>query len=134
MPASITPPSEQPGQRIGHYKLLQQIGEGGFGVVWMAEQEQKGSKLLAIPHNSNLGNGAMFVPLNEDGSPLTASDAAFRAAMEPVVEITQHKGDSECRAGAADDGKRSPRPLSLKSSAGRLHAERDREILRRHPV
>jgi len=23
--------------RIGHYKLLEQIGEGGFGVVWMAE-------------------------------------------------------------------------------------------------
>ena len=40
IPTSITPLSEQPGERIGHYKLLQQIGEGGFGVVWMAEQEQ----------------------------------------------------------------------------------------------
>ena len=40
MPTEITPPSEQPGERIGHYKLLQQIGEGGFGIVWMAEQEQ----------------------------------------------------------------------------------------------
>ncbi len=29
---------EEPGQRIGPYKLLQQIGDGGFGVVWMAEQ------------------------------------------------------------------------------------------------
>ncbi|MEN9676665.1 MAG: Serine/threonine-protein kinase PknB, partial [Verrucomicrobiota bacterium] len=36
VPTSIAPPSEQPGQRIGHYKLLQQIGEGGFGIVWMA--------------------------------------------------------------------------------------------------
>ena len=24
---------------LGRYKLLQQIGEGGFGVVWMAEQQ-----------------------------------------------------------------------------------------------
>src|SRR5882724_4969332 len=31
---------EKPGDRIGHYKLLQQIGEGGCGVVFMAEQEE----------------------------------------------------------------------------------------------
>src|SRR5262245_26611698 len=29
---------EAPGSKIGRYKLLQQIGEGGFGVVYMAEQ------------------------------------------------------------------------------------------------
>ena len=52
-----------------------------------------GCDALAIPHNSNLSNGAMFVP--ESG----AADAAFRAAMEPLVEVTQHKGDSECRLG-----------------------------------
>ena len=34
------PPAEQPGTRIGPYKLLQQIGEGGCGVVYMAEQEE----------------------------------------------------------------------------------------------
>ncbi len=48
VPASITPPSEQPGQRIGHYKLLQQIGEGGFGIVWMAEQEQPVRRRVAL--------------------------------------------------------------------------------------
>src|SRR5438045_353089 len=32
--------SEQAGQRIGRYKLLQKIGEGGCGVVYMAEQEE----------------------------------------------------------------------------------------------
>ena len=33
------PLTEKPGDRIGRYKLLQQIGEGGCGVVYMAEQE-----------------------------------------------------------------------------------------------
>src|SRR5690242_4291808 len=30
----------QTGDKIGRYKLLQQIGEGGCGVVYMAEQEE----------------------------------------------------------------------------------------------
>src|SRR5438552_16516850 len=32
--------TEQIGTMIGRYKLLQQIGEGGFGVVFMAEQTE----------------------------------------------------------------------------------------------
>jgi hypothetical protein len=54
---------------------------------------------LAIPHNSNVSNGRMFAPENADGSQLTAADAATRAAMEPLVEIYQFKGSSECRPG-----------------------------------
>src|SRR5690348_1379650 len=37
--APVLSAGERPGDRIGHYKLLQQIGEGGYGVVYMAEQE-----------------------------------------------------------------------------------------------
>ena len=33
-------PAEKPGDRIGRYKILQRIGEGGCGVVYMADQEE----------------------------------------------------------------------------------------------
>src|SRR5882672_3226979 len=39
---------EKPGDRIGHYKLLQQIGEGGWGVVFMAEQEEPVRRRVAL--------------------------------------------------------------------------------------
>src|SRR6266436_5063194 len=44
----VVKPSEQPGDRIGRYKLLQQIGEGGCGVVYMAEQEEPVRRRVAL--------------------------------------------------------------------------------------
>ena len=41
-------PAAQPGDRIGRYKLLQQIGEGGCGVVYMAEQEEPVRRKVAL--------------------------------------------------------------------------------------
>jgi len=40
--------TEKPGERIGRYKLLQQIGEGGCGVVYMAEQEEPVRRRVAL--------------------------------------------------------------------------------------
>jgi len=39
---------EGPGTRIGPYKLLQQIGEGGFGVVFLAEQTEPVTRKVAL--------------------------------------------------------------------------------------
>jgi serine/threonine protein kinase len=47
-PDSETVIAEAPGTRIGPYKLLQVIGEGGFGVVYMAEQEQPIRRRVAL--------------------------------------------------------------------------------------
>src|SRR6266436_6708486 len=44
----VVKPSEQPGDRIGRYKLLQQIGEGGCGVVYMADQEEPVRRRVAL--------------------------------------------------------------------------------------
>jgi tetratricopeptide (TPR) repeat protein len=42
------PLAEIPGTRIGPYKLLQEIGEGGMGTVWMAEQQEPVRRLVAL--------------------------------------------------------------------------------------
>ena len=56
-----------------------------------------GCDVLAIPHNSNVSNGMLFT------LPRDADEARTRARLETQVEVTQHKGDSECRPGAADE-------------------------------
>src|SRR4029453_9854106 len=40
--------TEKPGDRIGRYKLLQKIGEGGCGTVYMAEQEEPVRRRVAL--------------------------------------------------------------------------------------
>jgi hypothetical protein len=69
------------------------------------EDAGTGCGVLTVPHNANLSGGLMFQPLEDDGHPLTASGAAERAYFEPLVEVMQHKGDSECvpHAGAQDE-------------------------------
>ena len=51
----------------------------------------EGCDVLAIPHNSNLGGGYMFP------DPASEEELHNRLALEPLVELVQHKGASECR-------------------------------------
>ncbi|MEW6270154.1 MAG: DUF3604 domain-containing protein [Thermodesulfobacteriota bacterium] len=50
-----------------------------------------GCEVLTIPHNANLSGGTMFEV------PQTVEEAATRALFEPLAEIAQIKGGSECR-------------------------------------
>jgi serine/threonine protein kinase len=43
-----TPYTEVEGERIGNFILRQQIGEGGFGMVWMAEQTEPVKRMVAL--------------------------------------------------------------------------------------
>ncbi len=58
-----------------------------------------GCDVLTIPHNPNASGGLMFAPVGEGSAPITAAEASVRSGIEPVVEMNQHKGDSECRTG-----------------------------------
>jgi hypothetical protein len=58
--------------------------------------------VLTIPHNSNWSGGRMWFPYTnraEMSDPQRRELAALRQRMEPLVEIMQVKGDSECRNG-----------------------------------
>lgn len=54
-----------------------------------------GGDVLAIPHNPNLTRGLMFLPEDSSGKPFTADYAKIRSRWEPLLEVSQHKGDSE---------------------------------------
>jgi hypothetical protein len=58
-------------------------------------EDETGADVLAIPHNGNLSNGRMFTVETFGGKGLNRETAELRARMEPLVETTQIKGDSE---------------------------------------
>jgi len=58
-------------------------------------ERQTGGRVLSIPHNGNLSNGLMFDVETYTGQPLTEAYARRRMRFEPIVEVTQQKGDGE---------------------------------------
>ena len=58
-------------------------------------EKQTGGQVLAIPHNGNLSNGLMFTAETFDQKPMDRAYAEARIGHEPLMEVTQVKGDSE---------------------------------------
>jgi hypothetical protein len=58
-------------------------------------EDKTGGRALAIPHNGNLSNGLMFALETYSGKRLTSEYAQTRIRFEPLVEVTQQKGDGE---------------------------------------
>ena len=74
--------------------------------LWKSLRQQcheagTGCDAIAIPHNPNLSNGQLFTIEYPEGASRDEQIALAkqRAEMEPVVEMMQIKGDSECRNG-----------------------------------
>jgi len=64
--------------------------------AWLDKtSKETGSEFIAIPHNSNVSKGYMFPEVTLKGQPITVNYAQTRMMWEPVVEVTQIKGDSE---------------------------------------
>jgi Protein of unknown function (DUF3604) len=64
--------------------------------AWMDAQRRAGNELIAISHNANLSDGAMFpIDVDEKGRPIDAAWAESRDRNERLTEIKQIKGQSE---------------------------------------
>jgi len=91
---AVKPPAalaESPGTRIGRYKLLEKIGEGGFGDVWMAEQEEPVRRRVALK----------IIKLGMDTKEVVARFEAERQALNRpfaggVRERPRIMGDRQC--------------------------------------
>jgi len=69
-------------------------------LVDLCNDTDSGCEAIAIPHNPNLSNGQLFRVEYADLSPQRQrEEAALRARLEPIVEMMQIKGESECRNG-----------------------------------
>ena len=66
---------------------------------WLEQACTGRCQALAIPHNTNYGMGVALASNDSDGSPFTEAILRRRARLEPLIEIHQVKGNSECSAG-----------------------------------
>ncbi len=84
------------GQRLPLSSTLE--GQDTPEALWdylASYEEETGGRALAIPHNGNLSNGLMFQPTDSQGRAIDSNYAERRMRWEPVVEMTQIKGDGE---------------------------------------
>ena len=87
-----TPLTEGPGTLIGRYKLLEQIGEGGFGVVYVAEQQEPVRRQVALK----------IIKLGMDTKQVVARFEAERQALA----LMDHPNVAKVfDAGATDSGR-----------------------------
>src|ERR1041385_2131473 len=101
--------TEHVGDRIGHYKLLQQIGEGGCGVVYMAEQEQPARRRVALK----------VIKLGMDTKGVVARFEAERQALA----LMDHPNIAKVFDGGATDTGRPFFVMELRSEERRVGKE-----------
>jgi hypothetical protein len=62
---------------------------------WLQQEEAKGARSLALPHNSNASKGSMFPAKDHSGNALDKEYADLRGHFERAIEMMQVKGNSE---------------------------------------
>ncbi len=110
---TIDAPRTKPGTLIGPYKLLQQIGEGGMGVVFMAEQHEPVRRKVALK-------------IIKPGMDTRQVIARFEAERQALAMMDHPNIARVLDAGTTDSG-----PAVLRDGAGQRRP--DHRVLRREP-
>jgi hypothetical protein len=77
------------------FSLFDSDDPEGLWEYLAAYEEKTGGTAIAIPHNGNLSNGLMFSDKDFSGKRMDRAYAEARIRWEPIMEITQIKGDGE---------------------------------------
>src|SRR5438132_7607517 len=90
--------SERPGTVIGPYKLLQQIGEGGMGVVWMAEQTRPVQRKVALKViKPGMDSRQVIARFEAERQALALMDHPNIAKVLDAGTTSDRQGDKETR-------------------------------------
>ena len=82
-------------KQIMPFSAFDSVEPEGLWEFLAGYEKTTGGRVLAIPHNPNISNGLTFAETMSDGKPITSEYAEKRALWEPLMEVTQAKGDSE---------------------------------------
>jgi len=77
------------------YSMFDSDDPEGLWSYLAAYEARTGGQALAIPHNGNVSNGLMFSDKTFSGRRMTRAYAEARIRWEPIIEVSQIKGDGE---------------------------------------
>jgi serine/threonine protein kinase len=94
--ADIPVLNERPGAVIGPYKLLEQIGEGGFGIVFMAEQQKPVRRTVALKIlKPGMDSRAVIARFEAERQALALMDHPNIACVLDAGTTGERQGDKE---------------------------------------
>ena len=116
-PTSLVPGEEPPSRMIGRYKLLEKLGEGGFGEVWMVEQREPVKRRVALK----------IIKLGMDSKQVVARFEAERQALammdHPNIAKIFDAGTTGAEGvgvrGQLENRRLTPNPSPLLTASGR---------------
>ena len=86
--------AEKAGQVLP-YSLFDSMDPEDLWAYMAGYEDKTGGQIFAVPHNGNLSNGLMFSDKDFSGRKIDREYAEARIRWEPIMEISQIKGDGE---------------------------------------
>ena len=122
-----------PDQKVGKYRIVRSLGSGGFGAVYLAEDEFIGKQVaLKVPHRQNLGMAALsaeaklMAPLSHPNivQVLTADQDPASGAFFIVMEFVEGESLAErlTKVGSLEEAKALTLSLEIVDAVRHAHA------------